>query len=73
LFSRPPIECDRDLVEQWLIYAKTDLELAPVDLPSLLIAMIMIWLYNCQIAVFCGQKVLWMMKILTNIPDNQEI
>ena len=35
-------ECDRDLVEQWLIYAKSDLELARVDFQSLSIAMIMI-------------------------------
>jgi hypothetical protein len=36
-----PFDSDRDLVEQWLIYAKSDLELARVDLPSLSIAMIM--------------------------------
>ena len=29
-----PFEGDRDLVEQWLIYAKSDLELARVDLPD---------------------------------------
>jgi HEPN domain-containing protein len=29
-----PFECDLDLVEQWLIYAKSDLELARVDLPN---------------------------------------
>ena len=29
-----PFEGDLDLVEQWLIYAKSDLELARVDLPN---------------------------------------
>ena len=53
-----PFDSDRDLVEQWLIYAKSDLELARVDLPSLSIAMIMMQLYNQPIAAFYGQKVL---------------
>ncbi len=29
-----PFDSDRSLVEQWLIYAKSDLELARVDLPD---------------------------------------
>ena len=29
-----PFDSDRDLVKQWLIYAKSDLELARVDLPD---------------------------------------